>query len=242
MPLAYVDKQSAQFAKNLDLVLADLNKRIINILAGASHQGEVGAGALLDSKAAILQALEDAGFYDLAAQHAAGYEGMVESVTKYMTGRGVPAPKFRTIDKTTFQQLAGVDIEGIEAIGKVAVEKLHLSLYKNALSGTPFADLVAEVAGAIGGPLKNHAYTYANTANLNFSGEILRVAGEGLGADRWEVVGPLDESTRDVCVDALSDPVRTKEEWQAAGYFGGTPGGWSCRHQLFPVFDGLEDD
>jgi hypothetical protein len=100
--------------------------------------------------------------------------------------------------------------------------------------------------------MANHAYTISNTAVLNFGGEVLITAGNNVfdalnipeGERMWEVVGPLDDVTRDECETALADPIRTWDEWlqhsNANGepYVGGTPGGFNCRHQLFPVVSG----
>lgn len=235
-PLKYADKQSERFARDLDKVLRDLDKRIVAILNGATKGGQVEASLLLNSKPAMIQALRDAGYYELAAQHAASYEGAVDALTEAFSDRKLPPPKFSGADVTTMQQLATADIAGLAIIGEYALDNLRLSLYKGAVGGSSFKDLVASISDAIDGPLKNHAYTYANTAQLNFSGEILRQAGESLGAERWEVIGPNDGLTREVCVNALRNPIRTTDEWKSAGYFGGTPGGWNCRHQLFPVF------
>jgi hypothetical protein len=233
--LKYADARADQFGKDLDKVLRELDRRIIDILNGATAGGEVEAALILNSRPEMIQALRDAGYYELAAEHAASYEGAVDALNEAFKDRKLPAPKFSGADVTTMKQLAAADIEGLTVIGESAIDELRLSLYRNAVGGSSFPDLVAMVAEKLEGPLRNHAYTYANTAQLNFSGEILKQAGESLGAEYWEVVGPLDEVTRDVCVDALADPVRTQNQWESADYFGGTPGGWNCRHQLYPV-------
>lgn len=237
MPLASVDKLSDDFSKNLDTVLKELDRQLKDILSSVTTNGVVNATELLNAQAQMISALQSSGYLELAASQAQGYEQIFDAVKSSMKSRGLPTAKFSTVDATTLQQLAGIDVSAITAIGRDAIEQLNISLYKNALSGIPFSTLVEEIGAKLEGPLRNSAFTYANTANLSFSGEVLRISGENLGADKWQVVGPLDEVTRDVCVDALADPVRTTKEWQSADYFGGVPGGFNCRHQLFPVFE-----
>ena len=204
--LKYADHQADRFTRDLDKVLRGLDRRIIDILNGATSGGEIEAALILNSRPAMIQALRDSGYYALAEQHAASYEGAVEALNEAFKDRKLPAPKFSGADVTTMKQLAAADIEGLAVIGESAIDELRLSLYRNAVGGSSFPVLVSMVAAKLEGPLRKHAYTYANTAQLNFSGEILRQAGESLGAEYWEVVGPLDELTRDECVDALTDP------------------------------------
>ena len=241
----FTDKSLKRFAEDLVTVLEDLEKRIVGIINGTQTARDVfDSTAILNSRAAMLNALEESGYNELARAHVAKYGEIPAIAGKDFTKFDLPAPKFTTVDTRTMQALSRADLEGFASIGTKAMDDLRLGIYKQAVASQPFSELVATVKAATvgtaknGSALSNYAYTHANTAMLNFEGEVLRMAGESIGFDGgddlWIVEGPDDAVTRDVCQDALNDPVRTKEEWQDIGYWGGTPGGWNCRHQLFP--------
>ncbi len=242
------DKLAEEYAKTLLLVLQDLDKRVVDIVSGAvTARSQYDAAIILNSREQMITALRESGYFALAADYVEEYQAIPGVVTRSMVGRDLPSPKFTTADAEIFAGLASADLQAFSAVGTQAMDELRLGLYKQAVSGQPFSALVDSIAAATigvdgkGSPMANHARTIANTAVLDFGGEVLRVAGENIGAEQWEVVGPNDDVTRVECQEALSDPIRTKAEWMqhegATGqpYFGGTPGGWNCRHQLFPV-------
>jgi hypothetical protein len=193
---------------------------------------------ILNSQPAMIEALRDAGYYELADEFVGKYPGMVEVVSAEMQGLGFPKAVYSTADKTTFAQMASADLEQFEFIGESAMSELRFGLFSQSVSNQPFSAMVDSVKAATvgldakGSPLANHAYTHANTAVLSFGGEVSIKNAQALGVKEFEVVGPLDDKTREVCQHALADPIRTEEEWQAADYWGGSPGGWNCRHHL----------
>jgi hypothetical protein len=233
--LKYTDKQVEAYAKALDSVLSDLESRVLSIINSAKigQADRFDATAILNSRTAMIQALREAGYSELAENHIAKYEDFPGLVKNEFAGFGLPDPRFTGTTVEVLRELAGVDLDTFSAIGEEAVDKLRTGLYKDAVARQPFSELVAQVKAATtgtdikGSPLKNYSYTHANTAMLNFSGEVVREAGESINAEYWEVVGPLDSVTRPACVAALRDPIRKDSEWKKAGYWGGTPGGWN---------------
>ena len=250
------DKLAEQYAETLLVVLKDLDKRVVDIVAGArTSRTEFDAAIILNSRAQMVEALQSSGYNQLSAAYIAEYEGIPATVAGAMKDRKLPPPKFTAADAEIFAGLASADLQAFSAIGRNAMDELRIGLYKQAVSNQPFSALVRSVAAATvgvdgkGSPMANHARTIANTAVLDFGGEVLRVAGENIfdqfnvpESERlWEIVGPDDAVTRDSCSEALSDPIRTKAEWlqhtneNGDPYFGGAPGGFNCRHQFFPV-------
>jgi hypothetical protein len=248
MPLIKADQQIDAFGLALDKVMKRLEKNLLNVVGGATSATEVfDATVLLNSQPAMIEALRDSGYFALAEEHVATFAQIPPETIDAFKRRGLPAPEVTTVDRVDMRALAQMDLDQFNNIGVSAMNELRLGLVQNAVASTPFSTMVDAVRAATvgvdgkGSPLSNHAYTHANTSILNFQGETLIKAGESIGfdssTDLWEVVGPLDGATRDVCQNALANPVRTQEQWQDAGYWGGTPGGWNCRHQLFPFFD-----
>ena len=247
MPLIKANQQIDEFALALDQVMRRLETNLLEVVTGATSATQLfDATVLLNSQPAMVEALREAGYFALAEEHVATFAAIPGETIEAFERRNLPTPEFTTVDRQDFRALASMDLDEFNNIGLTSLTELRLTLVQNAVSSVPFATMVEAVAAATvgvdgkGSPMSNHAKTHANTAILNFQGEVLIKAGESIGfesdTDEWEVVGPLDGATRDVCIAALARPVRTRKEWEDAGYWGGTPGGWQCRHQLFPHF------
>lgn len=248
MPLIRADQQIDDFAIALDKVMKRLENNLLNVLGLATSVTEVfDATVLLNSQPAMIEALRESGYFALAEEHVATFADIPPETIEAFSRRGLPTPEFTAIDRQDFRALAKMDLKQFNNIGISAMNELQLGLVQNAVSATPFSTMVEAVRAATvgvdgkGSPLSNHAFTHANTSILNFQGEVLKDAGESIGFDGdddlWEAVGPLDGVTRDVCVAALNNPVRTRSQWQAVDWWGGAPGGHNCRHQLFPFFE-----
>lgn len=219
-------------------------ERIVRAGTIDTRRGVYDANAILNSRAEMIAALETSGYNDLAAAYVNTFDEAIPLVDASFAKLGLPKPRFNAGDAETFLGLKQLDLAEFERLGTDAVEQLHLAIYNDAIVSTPFEDVVATIKAATvgtaesGAPLANFAYTHANTAYLDFSGAVIIKTGENLGWDQpdslWEVVGPEDGKNRPICSAALDNPIRTRAEWEAAGYFGSTPGGWNCRHQLFP--------
>ena len=261
--LQTADKASELYAKNLDKVLSELEIKVLATLGNAkTGRDAFDAATILNSRGEFLKALSDAGYNELANQHIAKYPNIIDEVKKDFLDMNLPPVKLNTANVANLKSIAQADLEMFKAIGTKAMDDLRLELFRHSVANRPFSEMVETVKAATVGltkqarssvtgellrtkdgklykrsPLANYSYTHANTAVLNFNGEVIREAGEALGAEKWEVVGPVDDVTRDECLDAMGDPVRTAKEWKDAGYWGGSPGGWNCRHQLYPVFD-----
>lgn len=243
MPLTAVDRAAAEYANGLSIVLDELETRLLGLVGEAKLARDTfDAATLLNSRGEFLQALRDSGYYDLAQAHVDKYPGIVQAVMTDFAAKKLPAVSFTQVNVETFQQIALADLQMFDNIGKKAVDDIRLELYRHSVSSRPFSDMVRTIRASTvgvskrGTPLKNYSYTHANTAILNFGDDVIRVAGEEIGADRWQVLGPNDSVTRDVCRRALARPIRTKEEWITAKYWARTPKRWSCRHYTYPYF------
>lgn len=241
--LQTADNAADVFAKNLDKVLSDVELKVLATVGNAkTGRDTFDAATILNSRGEFLKALSDSGYNELATQHIAKYPDIINEVKKDFADMGLPPVKLNTANIDKLKTIAQADLEMFRAIGTKAMDDLRLELFRHSIASRPFSEMVKTIKESTigldkkGSPLANYSYTHANTAVLNFNGEVIREAGEALGAKMWEVVGPIDDVTRDECLDALSDPVRTADEWKDAGYWGGSPGGWNCRHQLYPVF------
>lgn len=244
MPLKAVDSAVGKYEQDLIRVMEGLDKRLVSLLRKAQLTGTelFDATAILQARPVMLAELRLSGYGDIANNLVGEYPDVMSGVGRSLAAAGIPKAAFTSVDAQTFKQIAAADLEIFSTIGAKAMDDLRQGLYKMAVQGNSFEAMVAQIAASTvgtaknGAPLANYARTHANTAALDFAGQVSITAGERLGTDKFEVIGPSDAATRDVCSSALSNPVRTKEEWTAAGYWGGTPGGWNCRHILRPYF------
>ncbi len=243
MPLKAVDNAAETYAKDLEKVLADLDKRLVSILRSTIITGTdtFDATAILTAREIMLEEMIAAGYLDIANKFLAEYPDIKAGVERSLAAAGIPNAVFTTVDNLTFQQISLADFEAFEILGAKAMDDLRQGLYRMAVQGNSFDQMVDAIrestigTTAKGTPLANFSRTHANTAALRFANNVSVAAGERLGTDEFEVVGPLDAATRDICLDALSDPIRTKQEWIDAGYWADR-GGWNCRHILRPFF------
>ncbi len=242
---ATIAKKTAKaYARQLSGVMGALESEVLSFMAHAGKSSPEAAAMILNSRPAFIQMLKDSGYNDLATAYVKEYGKTPSTVKKAFAARGLPAPKYTTVSKETFAGLAKMDLAGFKAIGGKAMDDLRLGIYRQTISGAKFKDTVALIkksttgVSAKGSALSNYSYTHANTAILNFNGEVTREAGESIGFDSdddlWEITGPQDAATRDECNEAMSDPIRTRGEWLAVGYWGGAPGGFNCRHEFYP--------
>ena len=244
MPSKFAKDISGQYAKDLAKIMGELEVEVVSFMRGAGATTTEAAATVLNSRPAFIQMLSDSGYNELSSGYVAQFGEVPGQVSKAFAVMALPPPQYSTVSAETFSGLARIDLQNFSAIGTKAMDDLRLGLYRQTIGGDNFKNIVKTIkAGTTGidgkgSPLSNHSYTHANTSILNFNGEVTREAGESIGfgedGSEWEVVGPNDGATRDVCQAALADPIRTKAEWIAAGYWGGSPGGWNCRHELFP--------
>jgi hypothetical protein len=236
------DQVAATFEKQMLQVLRELEKEVLGIVSSTQTARNVfDSAALLNSRPEMIKALQTSGYTAAVGEYVATYKDVPGEVKAGFVAASIPSPKYVAADAQLFKTIASADLEAFGLIGVRAMDELRLGLYRQAVSGAPFSQMVEAVRAATvgtsvtGSPLRNYAYTYANTAHLSFSGEVIIQAGESIGAEQYEVVGPLDGKTRQVCQDALANPIRPTGDWRMIGYWGGTPGGWNCRHVLYPV-------
>jgi hypothetical protein len=245
-----IDSAIERYNKNLERVMRNFKTRVVDIasstvISGARNEYDIATFAI--NRPEMVSALQEAGYNELAQEFIDIYPEIAQEVKGVIKNVGGPDFKYSQVDRETFKQIQNVDLSKFDELGRAGVSELHYQLFNQAVSSAPFSDMVTAIETAAAGPMSNHAKTHANTAMLSFSGEAMIKAGEELGFDdpesKWRVQGPRDSITRDVCNKALNEPVRTRAEWEAApsdwpgsGYFGGSPGGWNCRHWLVPHF------
>jgi len=247
LPNKLTDKSIKAYSKALVKVMEELEAEVLAFMVGAGTTTPAAAAAVLNSRPEFIKFLNDSGYNDLSRAYIKQYEKMTGAVELAFNKRLLPPPVFSTVSAETFAGLAQMDLQNFSSIGTKAMDDLRMGIYRNTVAGANFKDTVNLIKASTvgldgkGSALANHSYTHANTAILNFQGEVVQKAGESIGFDGddslWELVHVMDAATRDICVDAYTDPVRTRAEWLAIDYFGGSPGGYNCRGILYPYIN-----
>ena len=105
--------------------------------------------------------------------------------------------------------------------------------------GAGAADVLENIAKTAQ-TFRNHAQTWTTTSTSGLYRESNTLLAQDNGLEKFEYVGVLDDRTRDFCIDALSMPPMTIDEWNAqkngqiepVSIYGG---GYNCRHSLVGV-------
>lgn len=88
---------------------------------------------------------------------------------------------------------------------------------------------------------RQNVYAEANTGITNYDRAIRNQQYQELEIELFRYVGPLDDSTRDVCVEVLTSPQNdvgwTREDIIASPVDFVTGGGYNCRHDFYPFVD-----
>ena len=134
------------------------------------------------------------------------------------------------INQQTIEDIAAGfrrDIDRISALGQVGI------LPREMMNGELLTIFERGFATKIAVEIETGTSAFYQTVNASIA--------EAVGIDKYEYFGPVDERTRDFCMEHVGQ-IKTRAEWQAIdnGQNGAVypfRGGYNCRHQLIPVLD-----
>jgi len=184
----------------------------------------------------FLKEMDNLGLGEALENLSRSFNGEIEATLKRATSLGVTGISTTNIEAIEFMRLLE-----IEKLGKDYIRfatNLRTELIRGIISGTPAKDLSARLFESFG---KDKILTSAQTrvlVNDSFARLSNATTGEVFkDADvLFQYVGPLDDVTRDECVNILTDPQN------AVGYkLDELPlpiderGGWNCRHDWVVV-------
>jgi hypothetical protein len=186
--------------------------------------------------AMVEAALEEAGFGALAddfASAALEYKGALEAL---------PAVAFKAEQGSALAAALNAKYEGWDRVAQGIIDKTRQLVSSATVTGIPGETLAAQLVKEAGA-LEQHARTYIETAQQAQLRESWIAAGQSMGAERYEYVGPMDDRTRPFCRDLLNqggthtlEDVGKMKNGQSLSVvtYGG---GWNCRHDWVPVLD-----
>lgn len=229
------DVQAAAFSHDLDMVIMRLRLRLTALLAEFETDPTIlgDPEKQLKQLASMLpqlnQALVDAGYGDAVARLQESDAELLDAIrqTAY-----VPI-EFAAQDVNTVMALQQAQLTEFLQIGNSAMNAVRQTVMEALLTGVPIEASLERIEAQLSNQLKKYAWTYANTTRR----DIIQVATDlGAGdAEYWAYNGPLDDVTRDACVELLAIGVFTTEErneWESATAFERM---YNCRHTFDPI-------
>jgi hypothetical protein len=152
-----------------------------------------------------------------------------------------------TIQAGLFQNTApaaGIpNIPSIPSLSEKSAERISTQILLGVRGGRSFETIKAGVESVIAGT-RHNAYTLANTHLQTAARVTMAVESVQSGAELFEYVGPVDEVTRDFCAELVGQrlplaEIHLLDNDQGLPVFT-CGGGYNCRHEWYPVFEGEE--
>jgi hypothetical protein len=161
-------------------------------------------------------------------------------------GDVVPGITFSPVDRKVLQELIKTDLSMFQKLATDATEAIYKSMANSLLTPVSIESGVAAVSAALeGSPLQKYAYTYLNTAYMDFHRTVNNMTSQNAGFTEYEYVGPDDDKTRDFCRKWVGktlsiDEVKALKNDQDGDAFT-EGGGYNCRHSWVGVVDSVSD-
>ena len=200
--------------------------KILGSLEGASSTAIIQALQEFD----YLRRLDTLGYTASVAKISAELIKSIRQVGKEAVSRGINPIKGGSIQELTI--LADLQTDALLGHARQFADRMRTALFEGIIGGRPFNQIINELRATI--PLSTHQLNVAVNDGIRRFESLARAnafAGEDV---LWIYDGPLDERTRDVCIDTLSNPLNvtgfTEDEVNSSGTPFGFRGGWNCRH------------
>jgi len=167
--------------------------------------------------------------------NAGGYTAWLNSVNSDFPKliNKMPKGMLKKADAATLKFLQQIDQTELKGISVKVAKNLQGALKELVINGGTYKDAVLAVKKNAG-KLEKYAETYVNTSRTQVSQKITDLQAQHMVEDGesvyWEYAGsPIDDKTRDQCVEGLNKRYFTdaeKIEFQGRGLR------WNCRHEF----------
>jgi len=259
---AWAEAETDNFLKAMRRGQSYIYRRTAEILAESQFRPEWDYTQKLqwytETWASIEQAAREAGFDKAAAQYVKGYDRMSEMAERTLSA-GLPrVPGDMTrIPTEWIAFMKKRDYAYFDFLKEEAIRKLDETVLWNVLGGRSPGGLLEELKGVITGEYpwgettglyEWHAGTYARTAHHR---DVAAWKAEKAKDFEYRVyVGPVDEKTRDFCLEHVGnvytlDEINDMDNGQTGNVLIDR-GGWNCRHDWEPIdketADAIQDD
>lgn len=236
--ISTIDRNIALFTDGLEKLGIELQRRVVNLIAGEwTVERASAAQSLVDLQKAIQAQLNSVGYVELVRKFMGSYDDAQKFSLQALEAMGITPVRLARIDELALKRLREIDYSYLEGLGPAAVRAVSSGAIQNTLLGVRRAEIIEAVKTTLDAKLKNHACTYADTALVSYdrtSSSKLYIAA---GIERFLYRGPLDVKTREFCRQHVGktytiDEIRKMKNGLEPPMgqvliFGG---GWNCRH------------
>lgn len=233
--LDVTESQVTQFERELDRSIRQFERRITGLLAKLEIENGVilKTPANLQYAASLLpelnQMLEDSGYPDAVAKFQQGDSTLLAQVRK---SAAIPLA-FTRADAATLSALRAMQNSEFTGIGANAMESVRQVVMNTIMTGSRLEGSLGMIKKNLSTNLQKYAWTYANTTRrdvIQLANDLAAANTEG--ENYWAYNGPLDDVTRDACIELLSIGYFSDAEREAAEAEYAAERMYNCRHSF----------
>lgn len=189
----------------------------------------------------MLKLANSQGYTD-AVTYAIQQEGEVVKQVKQALQKGGIAVNFSPVTQASFNLFQKQKYDYLMNLSARAINAVKESTLNAVLGSSDISSLINNIQLELDNKLKRYASTYLETSR----GQLIQSTQDWVAEDMiaegqqvyWEYFGPLDNDTREECVEALNKRYFTndeKNEFMNGGIFPHTEPRWNCRHNFILI-------
>jgi len=230
------DAQVAAFERELSRAVTNLNKRLSALLAkleivnGRIVKTPFNLQYLAQLQPQMEQALIQSGYLDAVQNLQAGDAELLRAVRENSPLKLI----YTKTDATTLNALAQMQNSEFYGIGTNSMEAIRQTVMNSVLAGARLEDGLGIIRTQLETRLQPYAWTYANTAKKQTLQMANDLAAQNIPSEErfWAYNGPLDDVTREACIELLEIGYFTDAEREEAEARTADERAYNCRHSF----------
>lgn len=232
------DKHLSQFESALALAIASIQKRVTNLVTKLeTKQGvPVRSAANIAAVSALLpeldNALQQSGYLEAVGALQAGDADIIRTLRE--TSK-IPLT-FTKADANLITALQSMQNTEFRGIGFRAMEAVRKTVFDTIMNGVPLEKGLPLIEQSLSTNLQRYAWTYANTTRKDVMQQVIDLGVQDYEGDvYWEYQGPLDDVTREACIELLATQFFSDAEREEADAETAEERMYNCRHVFAPI-------
>jgi len=239
--LAAIASEVANFTSGMNLVVAGLNARMLDLLTS----GDITVNApkiaeLIYIQKELTKQLNRLGYSDKVGQFISKFDDQQQYALAVVKELKPASERLAPLNTRALATLKETDYRFLAAIGPAAVQAVATGVIQNTIQGRPRAEIIEKVRNKLSLELANRAVTYADTALTSYDRRVSMEIWQEAGLDKFLYRGPKDIKNRTFCEARVGKVFTLAEIQQMVNGTGPEPpliygGGWNCRHVFTPI-------
>ena len=236
------DAYLSRFSKDLENAGNQLYKHFTDAMVGLQVEGgriirnQQNADFLKTRMLSYQDALRESGYGDVVDRFISKFDDVAKETVGIVNNKAGLGIDWAKMDKQDITALAKWEHQALMGIGESNFNQIKSAVTMGVLSGSDVSEITKMIRDNIDSKWVRYANTYATTGLRLFSQEVTNISiiesGNNPEDFDYEYVGPLDNFTREQCVEGLAKGIFTYDEMRA---FEDEDMRWNCRHEFIPV-------